>query len=253
MNIHIIIHEKFEGPGAINNWISARGHQVSYTKVYLNQKLPIDSKGLDLVMVLGGPQDPATTVAQSRYFDAAAEIGFIRAAIDRGKAVFGVCLGAQLIGEALGAAFESSEQTEIGSFPIQLSAAGKLDNKLKHFPEQVDVGHWHNDMPGLTPECQVLASSAGCPRQIVQYTQRVYGFQCHLELTSDSIEQLIVHSQEQLEQHKTAKFVQQPEQLRRIVTDEMNQLLFVFLDQLLDAYQAESHPVKPSQGMQHGN
>jgi len=39
----------------------------------------------------------------------------------------------------------------------------------------LDVGHWHNDMPGLTAECMVLATSEKCPRQIVEYGPVVYG------------------------------------------------------------------------------
>jgi GMP synthase (glutamine-hydrolysing) len=33
----------------------------------------------------------------------------------------------------------------------------------------LDVGHWHRDMPGLTAGAKVLATSAGCSRQIIQY------------------------------------------------------------------------------------
>ncbi|VEA31209.1 glutamine amidotransferase [Salmonella enterica subsp. enterica] len=53
-------------------------------------------------------------------------------------------------------------------------------------------------MPGLTDQATVLAESAGCPRQIVQYGNFVYGFQCHMEFTVEAVEGLIQHSQQEL-------------------------------------------------------
>ncbi len=51
---------------------------------------------------------------------------------------------------------------------------------FSHFGKTLEVGHWHNDMPGLTPEAKIIAYSEGCPRQIVAYSDRVFGFQCHM-------------------------------------------------------------------------
>ncbi len=53
-------------------------------------------------------------------------------------------------------------------------------------------------MPGLTDQATVLAESEGCPRQIVQYGNFVYGFQCHMEFTVEAVEGLIQHSQQEL-------------------------------------------------------
>ncbi|WP_222597247.1 glutamine amidotransferase-related protein [Chitinophaga pinensis] len=106
--------------------------------------------------------------------------------------------GAQLIGQALGADVEQSPQKEIGVFPIQLTAAGKRSSKFTHMAEAREVGHWHNDMPGLTADSKVLAYSDGCPRQIVEYTDLVYGLQCHMEFNPALIELLIRHSGEEL-------------------------------------------------------
>jgi GMP synthase (glutamine-hydrolysing) len=61
-----------------------------------------------------------------------------------------------------------------------------------------EVGHWHNDMPGLTPNAKIIAFSAGCPRQIIEYSKLVYGLQCHMELTSEVVELLIQHSEVEL-------------------------------------------------------
>ncbi len=87
-------------------------------------------------------------------------------------------------------------------------------------------------MPGLTPQAKVLAYSEGCPRQIVQYGERVYGFQCHMELTPEVVELLIEHSPNDLRRAAEFRFVETAEKLRSHDYREMNQVLFSFLDKL---------------------
>ncbi|HCM9479186.1 MULTISPECIES: type 1 glutamine amidotransferase [Enterobacter cloacae complex] len=232
MHIHFIIHEHFEAPGAYEIWGKSRGCSLSYTRVYQGDSLPEELGGTDLLIIMGGPQSPATTREECPWFDAQAEKALISRAIEAGKTVIGVCLGSQLIGEALGAAFCHSPEKEIGKFPVRLTDAGKANPLFEGFGSVLNVGHWHNDMPGLTPQAKVLAYSEGCPRQIVQYSERVYGFQCHMELTPEVVELLIEHSQNDLRRAGEFRFVETAEKLRSHDYREMNQVLFSFLDKL---------------------
>lgn len=232
MHIHFIIHEHFEAPGAYEIWGKSRGCSLSYTRVYQGDPLPEELGGTDLLIIMGGPQSPATTREECPWFDAQAEKALISRAIEEGKTVIGVCLGSQLIGEALGAAFCHSPEKEIGKFPVRLTDAGKANPLFEGFSSVLNVGHWHNDMPGLTPQAKVLAYSEGCPRQIVQYSERVYGFQCHMELTPEVVELLIEHSQNDLRRAGEFRFVETAEKLRSHDYREMNQVLFSFLDKL---------------------
>lgn len=232
MHIHFIIHEHFEAPGAYEIWGKNRGCSMSYSRVYQGDPLPEDLQSTDLLIIMGGPQSPATTLQECPWFDAQAEIRLIGRAIEAGKTVIGVCLGSQLIGEALGAAFCHSPEKEIGKFPVRLTDAGKANPLFEDFGHELNVGHWHNDMPGLTPQAKVLAYSEGCPRQIVQYGERVYGFQCHMELTPEVVELLIEHSQNDLRRAAEFRFVETAEKLRSHDYREMNQVLFSFLDKL---------------------
>lgn len=237
MNIHFIQHESFEAPGAYYNWAKNRNHNITFSKVFEGDNLPQNAENIDILIVMGGPQDPNTTTEECSHFNAQAEINLIKKCIDAGKAVVGICLGSQLIGESLGAKFDHSPEKEIGSFPIQLTEAGLNDDKIKHFGEKIIVGHWHNDMPGLTADSQILATSEGCPRQIVRYSDLVYGFQCHMEITSE-VAKLLVESEKDLEKlSQEYRFVKSPQEILDFDYSEMNQKLYGFLDKLEQAYQ----------------
>lgn len=234
MHIHFIIHEHFEAPGAYETWARMHGYNISYSKVYEGSPLLDTIKDIDILIVMGGPQSPNTTIDQCPYFDAKGEQALILKAIVAGKIVLGVCLGAQLIGEALGAHYEHSPEREIGKFPITLTPAGLVHPLFEHFDKVLEVGHWHNDMPGLTSDAKIIAYSEGCPRQIVAYNERVFGFQCHMELTKEVVALLIEH--DDLSEAAKYRFVDEPEVLLAHDYDAMNQKLYLFLDKLVNTY-----------------
>lgn len=234
MKIHIIQHESFEAPGAIEIWAKDRGYEVSQTHLYNGEQLP-SLDGLDFLVIMGGPQSPATTVEECPHFNAQKEIALIKKAIENGKYVLGVCLGAQLIGEAFGAKVEHSPNKEIGVFNIKMKKEAEQDLIFKDFPKEFPVGHWHGDMPGLTPESKILAYSEGCPRQIVRYTPKVYGFQCHFEFTPEAIDGMIVNCKDELEKLKGLPYVWNEDQLRKADCAPFNQLLFKFLDKFIES------------------
>jgi len=232
MNIHILQHEHFESPAAIEQWIQLRGHNATYTRFYAFEKLPENIDSIDFLIVLGGPQSPSTTTDVCPHFDGKAEIAFIKSVIDANKKVLGICLGAQLIAEALGAKTEHSPFREFRKYEIEITEAGKYDSLTSHLPEILEVGHWHGDMPGLTAECEILAFSKGCPRQIVRYRPAVYGFQCHLEFTSEAIAGMIANCSDELIQYAEKPYIQSAQQLLENDYTGMNELFFGMLDNL---------------------
>lgn len=235
MKIHIIQHDSWVEPGEYIVWADRNGYEVSYTKCWKYESFPKNADA-DVLIILGGLQCPATTLDECDYFDAASEKRFIKMYIDAGKVVIGVCLGAQLVGEALGAEYEHSPEREIGPVYARLTADGREDPFLKHMPDTFYAGAWHNDMPGLTCEAKVLAESDGCPRQIVRYCKYVYGLQTHMEFTHDIIVKGIQNTEDSLRKSENERFVQSKEELLSFDYSEMNRQLSIFLDSMIDDY-----------------
>ena len=139
MNIHFILHETFEVPGAYLKWAQERGHNVTSTKVYEEEKLPETVDGIDFLIVMGGPQSPDENRQAFPYYDPKAEIKLIQKAIDADIYIVGVCLGAQLLSVAYGGKYEHSPEREIGVFPINLTEAGLADDHIKDFGSTLDT------------------------------------------------------------------------------------------------------------------
>ncbi|HCI3207120.1 TPA: glutamine amidotransferase, partial [Salmonella enterica] len=104
MRVHFVVHESFESAGAYLKWAEDRGYAISWSRVYVGEALPPNADEFDMLVVFGGPQSPRTTREECPYFDSRAEQHLINQAITARRMVIGICLGSQLIGEALGAA-----------------------------------------------------------------------------------------------------------------------------------------------------
>lgn len=236
MRVHFILHETFEVPGAYLKWALERGHQITSTKVYEKEPLPETIDGIDFLIVMGGPQSPDEDRENFPYYYPKAELAFMKEAIAADIYIVGVCLGAQLLSVAYGAKYEHSPEREIGVYPVTLTMQGLTDPHVSLFGKNIETGHWHGDMPGLTDEAVVLATSQGCPRQIIRFSPKHYAFQAHLEFDPDAVELLIAADGEEKlrEQSEKLPFVQTPEELRGNDYSEMNAKLYAFLDSLVN-------------------
>jgi GMP synthase (glutamine-hydrolysing) len=223
MRIHYIMHAPFEKLGAIEEWASKEQQPLSGTHTYRGEQLPSHEQ-YDLLILMGGPQSPKK-IDQFPYLRD--EIIFTREAIGTGKGVLGICLGAQIIAESLGATTEKSPYKEIGVYPIELTDEAQQDPLFRLFPKQFNVMHWHNDMPGYANDSKLLAKSAGCPRQAFHYNDRVYGFQFHLEMNSALIEEMIDHCPGDLQPDQ---YVQSIRELSVQDFSKINQKMNITLD-----------------------
>lgn len=226
MKIQYILHADFERPGIIETWAAQNQFKENFCRPFAQEVVP-EFVDFDLLILMGGPQSPLN-MEEAPYLRE--EISLIKKALLARIPILGFCLGAQLIGEALGACTGHSPHKEVGAFPIHLTEEGRKDPLFINLPPQFSVAHWHNDMPGLTPDAKILAFSEGCPRQIVRYLPFVYGFQCHPELTRQNIEALLLHCPDDL---KPGKFVQSVEQILAHDFASMNMIMMEILDRFV--------------------
>lgn len=189
---HWLGHVPFEGLGTIERWLVKHHYQVSCTRLYAADPLP-DIDDIDFLIIMGGPM---SVNDQTAYPWLRRESEFIAKAIQKGLRVFGVCLGAQLIARALGAAVTASHEKEIGWFDIYRNPASGTD--VFQFPEQLRVFHWHGETFQIPPGARHLATSDGCQNQAFQYGNRVMGLQFHLEMKPESVQTLVAHCREEL-------------------------------------------------------
>ncbi|MBV9468373.1 MAG: type 1 glutamine amidotransferase, partial [Abitibacteriaceae bacterium] len=141
MRIHSFQHVPFEGLASIEAWATSRGHTLSASKFYNSEPLP-QIEEIDWLIVMGGPMN---IYEENKYPWLVPEKHFIKQAIDRQKPVLGICLGAQLIADVLGAKVTRNPSVEIGWFPIQLTAAALNSPLFSFLPSQFPVLHWHGD------------------------------------------------------------------------------------------------------------
>lgn len=225
MHIHCLVHNEFETPGIIETWATHKNYGLTQSHTYRGDTLPKTSD-FDFLIILGGPQ---SFLHLNDFPYLKNEIAFAQAAIQLQKPILGICLGAQLLGEALGAKTQKSPHKEIGEFPISLTEAGRQDPLLKNFPHEFNVLHWHSDMAGVSKDSTLLASSNGCPHQAFSYQNHVYGLQFHMEMTPEIVNYLIQFEEEGY----SDTYVQNIAQLKTINLSAINEKMCQFLDNFI--------------------
>lgn len=195
MRIHHLQHVAFEGLGSIEPFLLARGHHLTMSHLYRGDTLP-DVADIDWLIVMGGPMG---IYDEDKYPWLSNEKRFIRQAIEQGKTVLGICLGAQLIADALGAKVIANPWREIGWFRIS-RADGVEDTLLADaLPAETEVFHWHGDTFDIPTGAAPLASSDACRNQGFIYDNRVVALQFHLEITPQGAMALIEHCRDELD------------------------------------------------------
>lgn len=194
LRIHVFQHVPFEGPGTIRQWATARGHTVQRTEFFRSPRLP-SLEALDWLVIMGGPMG-ATDEDQNSWMTG--EKAFIASAIEAGKVVLGICLGAQMIASVLGSRVYPGKQKEIGWFPVSLTREASGLPLFSGLTGDPLVFHWHGDTFDLPEGATRVAFSEVCSNQAFLYRGKVLGLQFHLEMDAGSLEQMTIHGQEEL-------------------------------------------------------
>ena len=194
MRIACVTHVPFEGPGAIAEWAAARGHALARIDAWRGA-FP-DPTEVDLLVVRGGPMSAGATLRHPWLIE---EKAFLGRCVDDGVLSLGICLGAQLLAEAVGGSVHSGTEPEIGWYPVTLRPAASRVPYFAGWPETFVAGHWHGDTFDLPVGLEAAASSELTPNQaFVTPDRRVVGLQFHLEWTVDALRSLTLSDPEDL-------------------------------------------------------
>jgi GMP synthase-like glutamine amidotransferase len=237
MRLHYLQHVPFENPGSILTWARENGCNVTSTQFYDDENIPAH-KDYDWLIVMGGPMN---IYDEKNYPWLANEKTFIREAINFGKVVIGICLGAQLIADVIGGKITENPHLEIGWFPVKLSSEARSSPLFSFFPQEPTVFQWHGDTFSTLPDDTIcIAENNACSHQAFIYKKKVFGFQFHLENTEEIIENLLNHCQDEM---VPGDFVQTPTELLshpEYITQD-NHLMNMFLTQLKRMEKEDDH------------
>ena len=226
MKIHCIQHVPFESPGAISDWAKERGWpEFTYTRIFRKDPFP-DPQSFDILLVMGGPMG----VYDEDFLPwLCEEKAFLKTCIGAAKPVLGICLGAQLLANALGARVYPGGTKEIGWFPISLTTGGQFSPLLRSFPREFTPLHWHGDTFDLPRGAELLASSKVYANQLFSYETRCLGVQFHLEIRPQDAALMI---EEFASEFTDGPYIQSPEALlnQSAAFNTSHQLLFTLLD-----------------------
>jgi GMP synthase-like glutamine amidotransferase len=228
VRIHAVQHVPFEGLGHIGQWIADQRHSLTLTRLYAGETLP-RPEAFDRLVIMGGPMN---IYEDDRYPWLAGERAWIREAIDAGKSAVGICLGAQLLADALGSPVVAGREKEIGWWPITLTEEGKTSGFLDGLPERPTVFHWHGDTFAIPAGAIHLAESEGCQSQAFLYDNRILGLQFHLESTPATVREMLSHCGNEL---VPGKYIQSENQIAAVdpaLYQEINRLLETLLTRL---------------------
>lgn len=210
MRIHYLQHAEFEGINCLKSWITQNQHSLTATTLFniedsnndLQHNVFPSLDSFDWLIIMGGPmgvQDEQT------YPWLKAEKLFISEVIQANKIVLGICLGAQLIADALGADVSPNAQREIGWYPVHNHPNIQQTFMSGVIPDNIQTFHWHSDRFAIPQNSTPILSSKACDNQGFVYGSRVLALQCHFETDQQFVQHLIQHCGDELSNSNTGK------------------------------------------------
>lgn len=186
MNLLVLQHAEVEHPGIFSNFFNEDGLQIRTVELDRGESIP-QLDPFDVMVVMGGPQD---VWQEDEYPWLRPEKEAIRKFVTELKRPYlGICLGHQLLADALGGKVAPGKTPEVGVMPVAKTEHGRADQAVRSLSNPLQVLQWHGaEVTELPPGGTVLASSDACQIQALRVGSHAYGFQFHVEVTSRTVE-----------------------------------------------------------------
>ncbi len=189
-------HVPRETLGSLETVLRQAGLAWRYIELFAGLPDRLDLEEASGLIVLGGPMNVDEA---DRYPFLAAEVVWIRQAVQRSIPMLGICLGSQLLAKAFGARVYPNPVKEIGWYEVELTPAAAEDPLFAGCPPRPIVFQWHGDTFDLPPGAVLLATSPLCRHQAFRIGQRAYGLQFHIEMTAGLIDTWLAHPENDAE------------------------------------------------------
>lgn len=173
-------------PGILRTFLREDGIAWQAVRLDLGEPIP-DLAAFDALWIMGGPQD---VWQEAEHPWLAGEKAAIREAVrERAMPFLGICLGHQLLADALGGEVAPATEPEIGVFEVALCDGAAEQGLLAGLPARGRFLQWHRAEVVRPPKgARILAYSPNCPIQAIAVGERAFGLQCHAEVDGATLD-----------------------------------------------------------------
>jgi GMP synthase (glutamine-hydrolysing) len=182
--VYVITHAEDAGPGVVEGFFAQQGWEEVICPLWRGESLPGSLDSTAGIVMLGGHMN---AYQEREYPFLAHEDLFIRQVLRDRIPFLGICLGAQLLAKACGAAVTRSPETERGWQDVRLTAEGQNDPLFRDLPRRLSVFQWHEDAFAVPDSGTLLATGNSCRNQAFRVGGYAYALQFHIEVTTDIV------------------------------------------------------------------